>query len=35
MKLYPGQIHDCSLGMAHPANKNSDVGLRDLRVEIE
>lgn len=35
MKLYPGKIHDCSLGMAHPANKNSDVGLRDLRVEIE
>ena len=35
MKLYPGQIHDCSLGMAHPANKNGDVGLRDLRVEIE
>lgn len=35
MKLYPGQIHDCSLGMVHPVNKNSDVGLRNLRVEME
>ena len=35
MKLYSGEIHDCSLGMAHPANKNSDMGLRDIRVELE
>ncbi len=35
MKLYSEEIHDCSLGMAHPANKNSDMGLRDIRVELE
>ena len=35
MKLYSGEIHDCSLGMAHPANKNSYMGLRDIRVELE
>ena len=34
MKLYSGEIHDCTLEMAHPANKNSDMGLRDVRVEI-
>ena len=35
MKLYSGEIHYCMLGMAHPANKNSDMGLRDIRVELE
>ena len=35
MKLYQGEIHDCRLGMAHPANNNSDMGLRDIRVELE
>ncbi len=35
MKLYSGEIHDCTLEMAHPANKNSDMGLRDVRVEIK
>lgn len=35
MKLYSEEIHDCSLRMAHPANKNSDMGLRDIRVELE
>ena len=35
MKLYSGEIHDCNLEMAHPANNNSDMGLRDIRVELE
>ena len=35
MKLYQGEIHDCRLGMAHPANNNSDMGLRDVWVELE
>ena len=35
MKLYPGNIHDCTLKEASPVNKNSDMGLRDARVEFE
>ena len=35
IKLYPGNIHDCTLEQAHPANKNSDMGSRDIRVELE
>lgn len=35
MKLSPGQIHNCSLRLARPANKNSDMGLRELRVELK
>ena len=35
MKLYSGEIHDCNLGIAHPANNNSDMGLRDIRVALE
>ena len=35
MELYSGEIHDCNLEMAHPANNNSDMGLRDIRVELE
>lgn len=32
--LYPGEIHDCGLRLARPANKNSDMGMRDVRVEL-
>lgn len=35
IKLYPGNIHDCSLEQTNPVNKNSDMGLRDIRVELE
>ena len=35
MELYPGNIHDCTLKEAFPVNKNSDMGLRDTRVEFE
>ena len=35
VKLYPGSIHDCRFGLAHPANKNSDMGMRDVRIELK
>lgn len=35
MKLYPGTIHDCRFGLAHPVNKNSDMGMRDVRIELK
>ena len=35
VELYPGEIHDCSFRLAHPANKNSDMGLRDIQIELK
>ena len=35
VELYPGEIHDCSFCLAHPANKNSDMGLRDIQIELK
>ena len=35
VELYPGEIHDCSFHLAHPANKNSDMGLRDIQIELK
>lgn len=35
VELYPGKIHDCSFRLAHPANKNSDMGLRDIQIELK
>ena len=35
MKLYPGTIHDCRFGLAHPVNKNSDMGMRNVRIELK
>ena len=34
VELAPGGIHDCSFAPAAPANKNSDMGFRDIRIEL-
>ena len=33
--LREGKVHDCAFGLAHPANKNSDMGMPDVRVILE
>ena len=30
----PSVIHECRFGITHPANKNSDIGFRDLRIRL-
>lgn len=34
VELTPSGIHDCSFAPAAPANKNSDMGFRDIRIEL-
>ena len=33
--LREGKVHDCAFGLAHPANKNSDMGMPDICVILE
>ena len=35
VELYPASnIHDCSFDLVNPANKNSDIGCRDISIEL-